>query len=351
MTTPAQNYLYVGCYTNRSPVGIHAFRATGPATRFDLIQEIRDISQSSFLAPHPRGTMMYAVSETNSSEGGGEVAAFAVAADGSLTETTRVPSGGGHPCHLSVDPDGHHLQVANYTSGTVAVYELEPDGRPLDLVAVLELEGSGPTSRQEGPHAHCVVPDPEGRWLYTADLGSDRIIQSSVGQPVAEFKMAPGSGPRHLRFHPALPLLFVVGELDNSLTILAQDPDHGFLSQVVTVSTLPDGWTGESLAADLHLHPSGRIVYVSNRGHDSISIFLLDPAGQSMESIGWVPAGGRTPRGFGLHPSGAAMVVAHQDDDSMSMFRLDPHGAVSALPGHRYRLTEPACVTFLEATP
>lgn len=343
----AETYIYVGCYTNRSPVGIHTFRVAGPELRLDSIHRLEGVPHLSFLAPHPNGTVLYAVSETSAADGGGQVVAFAIGADGSLTESARTPSHGDHPCHLSVDPGGRHLHVANYSSGTMAVVALEPDGRPGELRAVLALEGSGPTVRQTGPHAHCVVPDPEGRWLYTADLGSDRIVQSRGGRRVREYVTSPGTGPRLLRFHPSRPLLFAVGELDNSLLMLTHDRASGALSHVATVSTLPDGWTGDSLAADLHVHPSGRFVYVSNRGHDSIVTFALDE--RSITPVGWVPAGGRTPRGFGLTSAGDAMVVAHQDDDSLGVFRVDPRDGTATAVGNRNRIGEPVCVTFVRA--
>lgn len=348
----AEIHLYVGCYTNRSPVGIRAFRHNGPGTRLDLVDEVRGVPQASFLVPHPNRRVLYAASETGADQGGGEVAALAISADGRLTEIARVPSHGDHPCHLSVDPFGRHLQVANYSSGTMAVYRLEGDGRPGDLVGILESHGSGPTDRQRGPHAHCVVPDPSGRWLYTADLGSDRILQSSAATPVAEFAMPSGCGPRHLRFHPSLPLLFVVGELDNTLGMLVHDPAGGSLSPVASVSTLPEGWQGESLAADLHVDSAGRFVHVSNRGHDSIATFAIDARTPSVEPVGWTPAGGRTPRGFGLHPSGRTMIVAHQDDDTMASFDLDPEAGLPVLvdDGHHH-LSEPVCVTFVERQP
>ncbi len=348
MTTPAI-YVYVGCYTNRASVGIHAYRTTPGGAALDPIDVVDGIPQASFLAPHPSGEKLYAVSETGSASGGGRVASFEVTAEGALTMADEVPSHGDHPCHLSVTPDGRRLQVANYSSGTVAVYELGSEGRFGDLLGILRLRGSGPTPRQTGPHAHCVVVDPTGRWLYTADLGADRIVQSTAaGERLSEFVMPAGCGPRHLRFHPTEPLLFAVGELDNTLMMLSYHHCDGSLAPVVTVSTLPQEWSGPSLAADLHVHGSGRSVYVSNRGHDSIAAYALDAEAPSLESLGWTAAGGRTPRGFGLHPSGETMLVAHQDDDALAMFDLDQTGGLPVPVEQRWQLSEPVCVAYVE---
>lgn len=348
MTSP-EIYVYVGCYTNREPVGIHAYRTDSQGAALDPIDQVDGFPQASFLAPHPSGRKLFAVSETGSADGGGRVASFAVSADGSLTMTGQVPSHGDHPCHLSVTPDGRRLQVANYSSGTVAVYQLGSDGQFGDLLGILRLRGSGPTPRQRGPHAHCVVADPSGRWLYTADLGADRIVQSTAtGERLSAYVMPAGSGPRHLRFHPTEPLVFAVGELDNSLMMLAHHGSDGSLSPLVTVPTLPQGWPGSSLAADLHVHHSGGSVYVSNRGHDSIAAYGLDAHAPSLTPLGLTPAGGRTPRGFGLHPSGATMLVAHQDDDALAMFDLDPAGGLPVPAEQRWNLSEPVCVAYVE---
>lgn len=342
----AATYLYVGCYTNRSPVGIRAFvvgqRSSPPAP----IDEVTEIPQASFLARHPSGRVLYAVSETDAGPGG-EVAALAIAPDGRLTCRARVPSHGDHPCHVSVDAGGHHLHVANYSSGTMAVYALDADGTPHDLVGILESHGSGPSPRQQGPHTHAVVPDPTGRWLYTTDLGADRIVQSVAATPVAEHVMTPGSGPRHLCFHPRLPLMFVVGELDNTLTMLAFDSADGSLSPLVSRSTLPPGWDGPSLAADLHVR--SRFVHVSNRGHDSIASFEIDEVTASLQPLGWTAAGGRTPRGFAIDPTASLMVVAHQDDDTMATFGLHAERGVPVpVGGGLLHLSEPVCARFVE---
>ena len=348
--------LYIGCYTNDSSVGIHVHDWSDPAAGPVELSRFEDIEHPSFLAAHPSGAVLYAVSETAGPEGGSVTALRIDPVDGSLTTIDRVSSHGGAPCHVSVDADGGHLYVANYASGTVAAYALEPDGRFGEVIAVHQHHGSGPTGRQDGPHAHCIVPGPIGGSVYAADLGTDCVYRylhdrHHDGETFAlidELRLEAGAGPRHLAFHPELPVGFLVCELDSTIVTLGIDPTDGRLAPLGSRSTLPNDFEGESIAAEVRVHPTGRYVYVSNRGHDSIAVFGFSGEGEPLEPLGHVDSGGRTPRNFAVHPAGRALLVANQDSNTIVPFDVD---AVAGTPRQVHgtlHLSEPVCLTVVE---
>lgn len=347
--------LYVGCYTHDSPVGIHVYDATDPHGELAKRSEVEGVEHASFLAAHPNGRFLYCVSEVPSAEGG-EVVAFGIdRRSGSLTMIDRVASQGAAPCYVSIDADGEHLYVANYLSGTVAVYALAPDGRFDRLVARHQHHGSGPTSRQDGPHAHCILAGPAGDSVHAVDLGTDRVVQYRHGgpnhaaafEPVGELVVRPGTGPRHITFHPTEPVAFLVGELDSTIATLEVDPDTGKLSLIDTCSTLPEDFAGESIGAEVRVHPDGRHVYVSNRGHNSIAVFGHG-AGTGLEPLGNVASGGESPRNFAIHPAGRAMLVANQHSDTIVAFEIDPRTGVPRQGDAVHVVSQPVCLHYLE---
>jgi 6-phosphogluconolactonase len=348
--------LYVGCYTNESPVGIRVYDASDPGGLLTLESEVDDIEHASFLALHPDGSVLYAVSETVSPDGGAVVAYRVDPTDGSLTMIDRTSSQGSAPCYVSVDASGRHLYVANYVSGSITVLALGLDGRFGDLVATNQHRGSGPTSRQEGPHPHCILPGPGGASVYVADLGTDRVLRylhladpgDGSFEPDDELVLAAGSGPRHLAFHPEQPVAFLVCELDSTIATLGVDPKTGRLAELGIRSTLPDDFDGFSIGAEVSVHPNGHHVYVSNRGHDSLAVFGFSEAGEPLELLGHIPSGGRTPRNFAVHPSGSALLVANQDSNSLIPFMIDPATGMPTQLDASYGASEPVCLTYLE---
>ena len=346
----AATWLYVGCYTTAASAGIHVFDAFDPSGDLDPRSQIDDIEHASFLTVDVERSTLYAVSE--SADQGSVVAYRLSPTDGSLQRIGEVPSHGADPCHVSTDAD--HLHVANYTSGSIATYLLDDDGAIGELVAHHRHEGSGPHARQRGPHAHCIVGSPTGTSVYAADLGADAIVRyvcdagpdGAAMRPAEHTAMRPGCGPRHLTFHPRWPVAYVVCELDNSLVACDVD-DSGRLHRRSRVSTLPEAFDGDSIAAGIAVHPDGSRIYVSNRGHDSIATFAVDGPDDIPVLIEHVASGGRTPRHFAVHPAGRSMVVANQDSDTLVSFTLDDdaiprNGTVVA------EVSQPACTTFAE---
>ena len=349
-----RNYVYVGCYTHESPIGIRVYDASDPSGRLVEQSVVEGIEHPSFLTAHPGGRVLYAVSETAPS--GGLIALRINPVDGSLVMIDQASSHGSAPCYISVDARGRHLYVANYLSGNIAVQALADDGRFGEVIATRQHRGSGPSVRQEGPHAHCVLPGPNGDSVYAVDLGTDHLSHyvhhhgAEGFMLVDELALDAGTGPRHLAFHPEQPIGFVVGELDSTIISLEVDPVDGRLTRLDAMTTLPIEFAGESIAAEVRVHPNGRSIYVSNRGHDSIAIFGFAGMGQPLEPRGHVPSGGATPRNFAVHPSGRALLVANQDSHSIVLFEIDPSTAIPRQLDVSYAVSEPTCLTFVQVS-
>ena len=345
--------IYVGTYAN----GIYRLEfdaSTGAAT----VPVVAALTPNpSFLALHPNGRVLYAVNEVADFGGSrtGAVSAFSVgASDGRLTLLNQQPSAGADPCHLIVDGAGRHLIVANYSTGTVAVLPIDAIGRLSQPVSVRQHHGHGPDSkRQEAPHAHAVTFDQSGRFLFEADLGTDRIhtfrFDAEAGRLVPtdppDVVCEPGSGPRHFAWHPSGRMLYVLNELESTVTALAFDAANGRLTSVQTQPMLPAGFAGLNTGAELAVLPNGRFLFASNRGHDSLARFAIDPATGALTPAGHVPAGGKTPRHFAVDPSSRWLLAANQDSDAITIFRLDAaSGALT--PVGQIAVPKPVCVLF-----
>jgi 6-phosphogluconolactonase len=311
----------------------------------------------SFLALHPNGRVLYAVNEVGDFGGRetGAVSAFAVDPEtGALSLLDVQPSEGADPCHLAVDSGGRNLVVANYTSGSVAVFPIAADGSLRPASSVRQLTGSGPNkARQAGPHAHGVFFDPSKKFILTADLGSDRILVERYDATVGTLEpnepgaatLEPGSGPRHLAFHPDGKTVYVLSELSGTVSSLAWDAPRGVLSPFQRISSLPPGFSGANTAAEIAVSPDGRFVYASNRGDDAISVFAVGDGGR-LAFAGRVATGGRTPRHFAIDPSGRWLVAANQNSSSIVVFRLDPATGLPRRVGGVIVIPEPVCILF-----
>jgi 6-phosphogluconolactonase len=359
--------VYIGTYTDGGKSkGIYTFELdpkTGAVTAPKLAAETPN---PSFLALHPSGKYLYAVNEVGDFRGffGGAVSAFAVApADGSLSGLNFLHSRGDSPCHLSIDRAGKAILVANYgganiVDGRVAAMAIGADGR-LDesrFAELHELRGDGPNrQRQKGPHAHWIDLDASNRFAIAADLGTDSLwvfrfdprkgTLTPNDPPSA--KVAPGSGPRHFAFHPDGHHAYINNEMASTVTAFDYDPEKGTLKTLQTLSTLPDGFQGNNSTAESAIHPNGRFLYVSNRGHDSLAIFAIDKSSGKLEAIGHAKTGGRTPRNFAIDPTGRWLLAANQDSDSVIVFKVDPDTGRLAPTDHKVEVPKPVCVLFL----
>jgi 6-phosphogluconolactonase len=345
--------VYVGTYTDGTSRGIYRFTLdplTGEAGAPLLAGEARN---PSFLVLHPSGRFLYAVNETDEFRGAktGAVSAFAVdARTGNLTLLNQQPSAGEAPCHLAVDKSGRNLLVANYGGGTVALLRIGDDGRLAPASSVRTHEGKGPNAaRQERPHAHGVYLDAAERFALAPDLGADRVFvyrfDAAKGtlEPHGAAPLEPGSGPRHLAFHPSGRHLYVINELASTITAFAYDAAQGELAPEQTVSALPAGFSGTSYTAEVEVAPDGRFLYGSNRGHDSLVVFRIDANGR-LALAGHVPVGGSWPRHFTTLASGRALAAAHQRSGAISFFRLDPESGMPVPVGKSVAVDRPACV-------
>jgi 6-phosphogluconolactonase len=315
----------------------------------------------SFLAIAPNHRFLYAVNEIGDFGGTncGAVSAFAIdPSSGKLTLLNQESSRGSGPCHLIVDKQGKNVLVANYGGGSVAVLPIRPDGRLGPATAFIQHQGSSVNpQRQKEPHAHSMNLDAANRFAFAADLGLDKILvyrfdpnQGTLvpNEPTAAV-LTPGCGPRHFAFHPSGRWAYVIDEIDSTVTALRYDAKIGALKSLQTVSTLPEGFTGSNSTAEIQVHPSGKFLYGSNRGDNSIAIFTIDPDTGLLTSAGRQSTQGKTPRGFGIDPTGSLLLAANQDSDSIVVFRIDPESGKLEPTGQVVDVPMPVCVQVIPA--
>jgi 6-phosphogluconolactonase len=359
--SPEDTLVYVGTYTDRKipSRGIYAYRLQPGSRTLAPVGLAAESRNPSFLAIDAGRQLLFAVNELDEFEGKptGAVSAFAIdRATGMLRLINQRPSMGRAPCHLVLDKSGRHLLVANYTSGTVAVLPVAADGRLGDATAVVQHAGSSVNPRrQQGPHAHCMTFDPAHRFVFACDLGLDKVLAyrfdadrgtlTPHDPPFATVK--PGAGPRHMAFRPDGRFAYVLNELDSTVTTFAYDASAGAMKEVATVSTLPPDSKGSNSGAEIAMHPSGRYVYASNRGHDSVAVFAIDPGKGTLTFIAAEPSGGRAPRHFGLDASGRVMTIAGQDSGTLLTGAIDPESGRFQPSGPPVSAPTPVFVGFL----
>ncbi len=347
---------YVGTYTRKGSEGIYMTvldRATGELSAPVLAARS---TNPSFLAIHPNRRFLYAVGERSNFEGRkeGSVAAFGIDAEtGLLTQIGEEGAGGTGPCHLALDPSGRTLIVANYVSGSVGVLSVGADGRLGESTQSIQHKGSGPNERrQAGPHAHGVTLDATGKLALVCDLGIDRVMIYRVDTDTARLTAhgpacavtPPGSGPRHAAFSRDGRYLFVLNELDATVTSYAWDIATGTPELLKTIGALPADFNERNTAAEIAVHPNGRYVYTSNRGHDSIAVFALDGATGKLALKQHRSCGGKTPRCFALDPSGRFLLVANQNSGNVVAYRVDPATGRLAPTGSEIAVPLAVCV-------
>lgn len=356
-----EQLVYIGTYTGAKSKGIYVSRfdpATGRLTAPELAAET---TNPSFLAIHPRERFVYAVGEVDDGKGkgNGTVTAFAIEPKtGKLTLLNQQSSGGGGPCHLAVDAKGKCVLTANYGSGSVAVLPIRADGSLGAPATTIQHAGSGANpERQAGPHAHFISPSPDDRFALACDLGLDKVIAYQLDSKtpkltpaIPEFaKVAAGAGPRHLTFSPDGKFVYVINEMISSITAFRYEAKTAALTEVQTISTLPKDSATTSYCAEIAMHPTGKFLYGSNRGHDSIAVFAVEQQSGKLTALEYPSTQGRTPRHFAIDPTGRWLLAENQGSDSVVVFSIDAVTGQLKPTGQTVAVGSPVCAVFVGA--
>lgn len=350
----AQSTLLVGTYTNGRSHGIYVYdfaASTGEAVLRDSVKS----SNPSYLAVAPNNRYVYAVNEDGSDKGGGKVSAYAFnKATKKLTFINQVPSVGDHPCYVSVDRKNKWVVVGNYSSGTVTVLPIAPDGGVGAAVTNMQHQGQSVNQeRQKSPHVHAAVFSPDNKYLFAPDLGIDQVVgytfNSKTGflKPFKEHvKVVAGSGPRHLDFHPSGKWGYLAQELSGTVTAFKYE--KGKLVEMQQISMLPADYTGAATSADIHVSPDGRFLYASNRNtSNTIAIFKINAEDGKLTLVGHQSTMGKAPRNFSFDPSGKLLLVANQETNNIVVFSVDPETGLLTYTGKQIEVPNPVCIKWI----
>lgn len=360
--THKHKYLvYIGTYTEdgSKSKGVYAYRFDPDTAELTSIGLAAETTNPSFLAVHPNHRFLYAVNEVGNYKGqkSGAVSAFAIDhASGKLTLLNEVASRGADPCYITLDKTGKHVLVANYTGGSVAVFPVLEDGRLGEASAFVQHTGHGANpDRQEGPHAHSIDLSPDNRFAMVDDLGLDQTIvykfDSVKGALIPNGpqygKADPGAGPRHFALNPNGRFAYVVNEMQSSVSVFGYDAAGGVLHPLQTISTIPKGFAEHNDDAEIAVHLSGKFLYASNRGHDSIAVFAIDANRGTLTLVEYAPTKGRTPRSFEIDPTGSLLFAANEKSNNIVVFGIDPRTGRLTPTGKVLEVVEPVCVKFV----
>jgi 6-phosphogluconolactonase len=355
--------VYVGTNTHSKSKGIYAYRFQPSSGKVTPIGLVAETPNPSWLTVHPGLRYLYAVNEAELKREPGKpnnISSFTLdRTSGKLTFLNRASAGGQGPCYVSVDRTGKVLLLANYGSGSVAALLIQTDGRLGEATAFVQHKAASVNAQgQPRPRGHCILASPNNRFVLAADLGLDQLFvyrfDAAKGTltpndpPFA--KIASGTGPRHIAFHPNKKLVYVVSEMGNIVTMFQYADSTGTLTDLGTVSTLPKDFTGKSTSAEIEVDRAGKFLYTSNRGHDSIALFAIDPKKGTLTPVEYVPTQGKTPRNFALDPTGQYLFAANQDSNNIVLFRVDPNtGKLTPSGTVLDDAPEPTCVLFVPA--
>ena len=352
-------FLYVGTYTKGESKGIYAYTYNASSGDLKPLGLVAETKNPSFLADDPAGKLLYAVNEVGDYEGksSGAVTAFRIdRPTGNLSQLNQVASRGADPCYISFDKTGKYALVANYTGGNIAVFPVESDGRVGEASAFVQHMGKGANpERQEGPHAHWVETSPDNRYAIASDLGLDELLvyhfDSGKGAvtpndpPFA--KTAAAAGPRHVSFSPDGKFAYAIAEMNSTITVFSYDASRGRLQAIQAVSTLPKDFKGENDTAEIHVHPNGKFLFGSNRGHNSIAVFSIDKRSGRITEAGDFPTQGKMPRNFEIDPTGTRLFVANMDSDNIVVFKIDQKTGALTPTGQTLAAPVPVSLRFV----
>jgi 6-phosphogluconolactonase len=357
----SEYFAYIGTYTEQGSEskGIYAYRFDPETQRLTPIGLAARTINPSFLAVHPNQRFLYAVNEVSDYQGqkSGAVSAFAIDhATGKLTFLNQVASRGTDPCYITVDKTGKYVLVANYTSGSIAVFPIREDGGLGEAASFVQHIGHGTNpQRQEGPHAHSIDMSADNRFAIVDDLGLDETIvypfSSSSGTLAAGeariAKAAPGAGPRHFAFHPNGKFGYVINEMGSTVLAYSFDQASGELKPLQTTSSIPKTFTKLNESAEIEVAPSGRFLYASNRGDDSIAVFAIDPTTGMLTLVEYDPTKGASPRSFEIAPGGTLLFAANEKSDNIVLFAVNQHSGRLKPTGKELNISQPVCIKFV----
>jgi 6-phosphogluconolactonase len=345
--------MYVGTYTKKTSRGIYGVELDADHGTLSEPTLLAEVPNPSFLAINTLGDRLYAACEPGELNGHsrGTVAGFCIErGSGNLVPINTQAAGEGAVCHVSVTADGKWVAAADYGDGIVSLLPLRADGEIEPEVAHVRHIGNGPNAkRQEKAHAHCAVPDPSGRFLLSCDLGTDEIYAYRIDNGLAAhsvLRLKPGTGPRHLVFSSSRRFVYSVNELDNSVDVLAWNVESGTLTPVQRCSTLPTGFTGTSTAGEIAVHPNGRLLYASNRGHETVAHFQIDPTNGHLSGRGQTDVLGKSCRHFAIDPTGRILIAANSHSDQLIAFRINHDTGDLTPTGSQMTISQPVCIVF-----
>ncbi len=342
--------VYFGTYTRGESKGIYHSTLNLKTGELSAPQLSVEAANPSFLAIDAAGKYLYSISEG----GGGGVSSYSIDEKGTLSLIGTCSSGGAGPCHISLSKNGRFAAVANYGGGSVSSYQVNAEGILEGPVTTIQHEGSSVNpKRQSKPHAHSINFSPDSRFAYAADLGTDIVYVYRVDPVSGEMTLASeaqlpgGSGPRHFAFHPKKELAFLINEMTRDITSFRVNSETGELTRIASVSTLPEDAEATGSTAEVVAHPSGKFVYGSNRGHDSIVALLLDEENGMLSRIENEPIQGSTPRNFSITPDGDWLLAAGQKSNSVAVFAIDTETGALEYSGHSVEIGSPVCIRFV----
>jgi 6-phosphogluconolactonase len=356
---PDEQLVYIGTYTDEGSQGIYFYRFNHNTGILSYVGVEKGVSNPSFLAISPDKNYLFAVNELSELAGqkSGGVSAFKINKNsGELHFLNQQASGGEDPCYLIVHRDGSYLITGNYSGGNFSVLPIFLDGKLGKAMQIIQHSGSSVNAgRQNAPHVHCVVFDPTGKNLIVTDLGTDKIFiypfndkNGVISESGLHFSASrPGAGPRHVTFSPDGKFLYIINELDSTIAAYKYNSIEGSLAEIQIISTLMPDYTGVNNCADIHIHPSGKFLYGSNRGHDSIVLFKRDQNTGILTVIDFTSTRGKTPRNFAIDPSGNYLIVANQKSNSIFTFRIDNHTGKLTVCEASIEIPSPVCIMFL----
>jgi 6-phosphogluconolactonase len=359
--SPNEYFMYVGTYTEEGSTskGIYVYRFDAKTHKISPIGLAAQTINPSFLAIDPSHRFLYAVNEIGNYQGkkSGAVSAFAIdPSTGKLKLLNQVATGGADPCYISVDATGKFVLVANYTGGSIAVFPVLDDGRLGEASSFIQHTGHGPNpQRQEAPHAHSIDLSPDNRFAIVDDLGLDETFVykfdpakgSLALDSNAGVKSDAGAGPRHFTFAPDGRFGYVLNEMGSTISILSYQTSENTLKRVQTISTLPSDFKGHNDAAEIQVHPSGKFLYASNRGHDSIAVFTVDRDKGTLSLLEYVKTKGSSPRNFTIDPTGSLLIVGNEKSDNIVTFRINSATGHLTPTGTTLDIAQPVCIRFM----